>query len=131
MLEETIQVVLLEGEEENDYLTKAEERMDAANKNFKVQVAWSAVNLITEYCANWLFFSHLTSIVDRADEEEAVEGAEEAAVVDEDVEEIEAKETARNNFLGSREIIRDKWQHTWNSISFIKIPFSFFCWIDS
>ena len=39
MLEETIQVVLLEGEEENDYLTKAEERMDAANKNFKVQVA--------------------------------------------------------------------------------------------
>jgi len=39
VLEETIQVVLLEGEEENDYLTKAEERMDAANKNFKVQVA--------------------------------------------------------------------------------------------
>ena len=37
-----------------------------------------------------------------------MEGAEEAAVVDEDVEEIEAKETARNNFLGSREIIRDK-----------------------
>jgi len=35
----------------------------------------------------------------RADEEEAVEGAEEAVVVDEDVEEIGAKETAVQNLL--------------------------------
>ena len=37
MLEETIPVVLLEGEEENDYLTKAEELMNAKIKSIKVQ----------------------------------------------------------------------------------------------
>ena len=44
VLEETIQVVLLEGEEENDYLTKAEERVDAANKNLDIPLSTSTTD---------------------------------------------------------------------------------------
>lgn len=56
VLKETIPVRVLEGEEENDYLTKAEERMDANIKSNKVELL--KLFLIVECSTNGIFFYH-------------------------------------------------------------------------